>query len=106
MNNSEVLGKIDELLNAFIDLSGIAVEKIYNDQTDSSVELISEMLDAIVNNILIQQMFQSELESITRIFDHISTALEKHDYVLVGDLVEYELLPLFNSWKGKIMLSQ
>lgn len=106
MNNNEALGKVDELLNVFIDVSEIAVQKIYDGQTDKSVELISEMLDAIVNDILIRQVFQTELGEIIQVFDEISTALEKKDYVLMGDLLEYELLPLFKSWKGKIPLIQ
>jgi len=52
--------------------------------------------------ILAEYNFNCELENINIIFKEMMEALQNQDYVLLGDLMEYEIVPFLNNLESAI----
>ncbi|NLK96805.1 MAG: hypothetical protein GX272_01840 [Epulopiscium sp.] len=62
-----------------------------------SMEAISLTLDVQVEPIDISEMIEP--------FNAMVEALENMDYVLIGDILEYEILPKVEEWNQKLILT-
>lgn len=98
----------------YIDQIVIGIEGINEDfqggredrATNSMIQLIEGiqwLLQAIEGTRDIQGNDSIDVSGINPIFNQLVEALENTDYVLLGDLLEYEITPVMKEWKEKLM---
>lgn len=101
----------------YIDRVIIGIEGINEDfqrgredrATNSIVQLIEGiqwLLHAIEGTRAIHGDISIDIAGINPIFNQLVEALENADYVLLGDLLEYEIIPVVKEWQEKLILVQ
>ncbi|WP_427338108.1 hypothetical protein [Caloranaerobacter sp. DY30410] len=69
---------------------------------------IIDGINWIIEGITVTSEIQKEKINITDMnehFDEMVQAFENSDYVLLSDLLEYEIVPILEKWKEKISVS-
>ncbi|SHK14381.1 hypothetical protein SAMN02745883_01365 [Caminicella sporogenes DSM 14501] len=69
---------------------------------------IIDGINWIIEGITATSEIQKEKINITDMneyFDEIVQAFENSDYILLSDLLEYEIVPVLKNWKEKIFVS-
>lgn len=68
------------------------------------VEGLEWILEAISGLQAIGQLNEIEIVALTKHFQDLVSALELNDYVLLADVLEYEISPVLNNWLQVIIL--
>lgn len=102
MENESINLQMNELTDTFIEVITVAVDKFYGDECKEGIELTLDMLEAIIDNGLVNRFFSEDTDRINQVFTEITASIENKDYVLTCDLLEFELLPLYLQWKRKM----
>jgi hypothetical protein len=82
--------------------------KLVMSESNEGMAVISEIfsgVDALINNITaLGQYLELEIDtmSILNIFSEIEKAMKIQDYVLLADLLYYEIKPKINLWKNEL----
>lgn len=98
----EALQSANEYLYKLKDGIGTLVDFINNNEVNNAYETIpaiAEGLDWIIKVVTLTQESQKEeivTSDINEHLDSIVEALENEDYILVGDLFNYEILPILD----------
>lgn len=95
-----LINGINEAVGAFhegMEGKGMDLVVLIIDGLKWSMEAISLTLDVQVEPVDISEMVEPLNEMIE--------ALENMDYVLIGDLLEYEILPKVEDWNQKLSLT-
>ncbi|AEV70524.1 hypothetical protein [Acetivibrio clariflavus] len=117
MSEIELKKEVIESAINYIDRMVIGIEGINGDfqegredkATNSMIQLIDGiqwLLQAIEGTRDIQGEVSIDISSMNPIFNQLIEALENTDYVLLGDLLEYEVTPVIKEWKDKLILVQ
>jgi|GEM_PF-3838611 len=102
MENDSINLQMNDLTDTFIEVIAVAVDKFYGDESREGIGLTLDMLEAIIDNGLVNRFFSEDTDRINQIFSEITASIENKDYVLTCDLLEFELLPLYLQWKRKM----
>jgi hypothetical protein len=87
------LGKLKEAINNYIELLQAYRDLIYMLQQCQVVLGIN--LDQIQFHGI---SMMTKLDSLSQLFDEMIRAQENEDWILLSDLLEFELVPLFDDW--------
>ena len=106
----EILITVDEYLNNLTGAMDILVEKINNGEEQAGIGLIPDIAEGM--NWIIEAMKLTSNytdivikdEEIDSKVSSVVEALENEDNILVSDLFNYELLPLFREIHQKIKM--
>lgn len=104
----EVLKTADEYLDKLKSGISKAVNLFENDKQEEGCDylaLISKGIEWIVEVVSLTKESQKEEIEIQNINEHLESiveALENEDYTLVGDLLNYEVLPILENVHEKI----
>lgn len=109
----EVIDSAVEYINRVV----VGIEGIIEDfqsgredkATNSMVQLVEGiqwLLQAIEGTKDVQGENSIDNSGINHIFSQLVEALGNTDYVLLGDLLEYEITPVMKEWKEKLTLIQ
>lgn len=99
--NKEVVVQLRDLSDTFVQIINLAIDNIYHNQVNKGIQLALEILNVISETPVVEQFVGEDMTVLTHTFILVTEAIEHCDYVLMADLLEYELLPLFLSWKAK-----
>ncbi|SHH20654.1 hypothetical protein SAMN02744040_01216 [Tepidibacter thalassicus DSM 15285] len=113
MNNQklEILKTIDEYLEKLIYDIKDTIEFFQNGNEGKGNEMVVEVIQAlndIIEGINITSDIQKEKIEISKINEYLMEmvyALENRDYVLIADLLEYEIIPVLENWKDKVLVT-
>lgn len=62
------------------------------------VGVLEELINLKINLDVLEKVEETEIEVIKSVLNEIVKALENADFVLFGDLLEYELIPILENW--------
>lgn len=84
------------LQNLMTFLAGNELEKAFNGIADlaEGLEFLLKVEEALVNNGL---FINSRLNESIAVFNEVNESLVNEDFLLLKDLIEYELMPIFSS---------
>lgn len=99
MYNKEILIKRRDLIETFTQVIDTIIHMVYQDKVSEGIQLVLELMDVLTNNESVREIAVNEIQLINQIFTSLVSSIEKKDYVLTCDLLEYELLPVFLNWK-------
>jgi hypothetical protein len=69
------------------------------------IEGLEWVLDAVSGEQNNGQLFSIDLKTLTKHFQEMVPAMEMGDYVLLADLLDYELVPILTEWHEIIKIS-
>lgn len=64
---------------------------------------ITEGMEWLINALKLTKTVQAEeidIDEMTVYFPEMMEGIENEDYILVGDILEYEIKPIFEKWSG------
>lgn len=108
MNKKEIFEFFNEVIAYFERLElGILdiVQKYQSGEEGEANNLMAQMIDGLIctiDGLSLTKNFQKgnlEIENMNKFLNEINEALEKMDFILVSDLLEYEILPILKDWK-------
>lgn len=104
MKQDSILEQLDGIFSSFTELTVAAIDNLYNNKMQDGLKLALEVYEGIseVKTILAQMSFPG-IEELDKIYVAISDAYENKDYVLVADLLEYELLNRLTNWRKQML---
>lgn len=117
MSQIELMKEVVESAIDYLDRVIIGIEGINEDfqrgredrATSSIVQLVDGiqwLLQVIEGTREIQGDATIDASQINPVFNQLIEALENMDYVLLGDLLEYEITPVMKEWREKLILVQ
>lgn len=93
----EYIAKVPQGLQLIVDF-------LNNNELENALNGIADLAEGLEFLLKIEQAFVSEglkinsrIHEAMTIFNEMSDSLENEDYILLKDLVEYELMPIFSS---------
>lgn len=117
----ENLLTIDEYIKRATPLINDLSDKFYREPTSEDWTQLSELLGAIsfifetlesidsmnnlneiVSNYEVWNEYAREVKSLNEILIDLNSAIENKDTVLIGDLLSYEIIPVFENMKEKL----
>lgn len=81
-----------EIYELFSELIHIAVNELYMNNIEQGLNIISKVIE-FYGEIKLTIIDASKVDKTENIFQSIIDATEKKDYILVSDLLEYDLNP-------------
>lgn len=99
---------LDEYLNALIEDASNVAELFREDEISQGLFFISNISEAIemvcqavieIQSILTEEF---DLDNLNNFMNEMIQALENEDYILLGDLLEYEIIPILENLKINI----
>jgi hypothetical protein len=61
-------------------------------------------IDAIITNYEVWNEYVQNISGLNTIVFDLNHAMQNHDHVLIGDLLQYEVLPIFENAELKLRL--
>jgi hypothetical protein len=111
MNVTEELYKVTDIINT----GSRRVADLFRQADDNeALELFQDVLEVIRNfmgmvnvlrndfSISVSSEFVEKVEQTSALLSEISDVLENEDWILLSDLLEYELVPVCEAWKSII----
>ncbi|GAV22542.1 hypothetical protein [Carboxydothermus pertinax] len=62
------------------------------------IGVIEELINLKINLSTLEKVEETEIETLRSVLKEVVNALENADFVLFGDLLEYELIPILEKW--------
>lgn len=100
----EYLDKLIEGINATVELYQGGNEGKANDNMIDIIDGLQWLITAIGATSDIQKE-RVQLNEINEHLSEIISAFENTDYVLLGDLLEYEISPVIKNWKNILLIT-
>ncbi|WP_346235415.1 hypothetical protein MKY04_04555 [Lysinibacillus telephonicus] len=100
-----------EMYNAYIPkvISGcnLIINNLRDNKISEGLEIIKNLVEGLdwlqkIGNLLVIHSIENviKIEDLVDILNEINKALEIEDYLLVADILEYEILVVFEEFKG------
>lgn len=87
----------------------IAVQHFQNNKRKEAADIIIQLAEGfewLINVLTLTEDVQKEKIEVARILENINNineAFENEDYILVSDILEYEIIPLLNEQQKSII---
>ncbi|OPZ91437.1 MAG: hypothetical protein BWY74_01962 [Firmicutes bacterium ADurb.Bin419] len=109
----EVIDSAVEYINKVVLGIGGIVEDFQSGREDKATNTMAQLIDglhwllqAIEGTKDVQGDNFIDISAVNPIFSQLTEAFENTDYVLLGDLLEYELTPIMKNWKERLTFVQ
>jgi hypothetical protein len=102
--NTMVRDSMYELNETFKEIVEISIDNFYHSKITAAIQLVTEMFEAILNNQTIRKVFPEDVQQLTLFSNEIITALDNVDYVTTADILEFQVLPIFNHWTDELLI--
>ncbi|MFR1380499.1 MAG: hypothetical protein ACLSTJ_16270 [Clostridium neonatale] len=106
----EILKTAYEYIDKLIEGIKNIVEEIQEGNEYEAIVIIpnvAEGMEWLINSIKLTEDIQTEpidLDSLNQQLKELIEAFENEDYILIGDIFNYELIPILNEFKDKISI--
>jgi len=104
----ELMESLLEYLPKMIQGVNSTVTHYQSAQESKANELMIDIIDGmkwLIDAVTLTASIQKEPIDITELHEHFNemiSAFENTDYVLLGDILEYEILPILENWNEKL----
>ncbi len=87
-----------ELVETFKEIIEKSTEDIYKNNISEGIELITVMFEALLENKTINVVFSKDIVKLTEISTIVIEGLSNNDFIMITDLLEYQVMPIFDEW--------
>lgn len=104
LKRMEALQTANEYSERLIEGVNDAVNYFKGGDENKAVEMMVDIIDGIqwIVQVMCLSFKNEDIEKINEHLTEMTTALENLDYILVSDILDYEIIPILKNWKVKI----